>query len=403
MIADTVGPAARVGVAGAIHQRRELAAALSAHGADTLVPPSGEWAIAAERGGRAGRALRRQRCRPSLAQRGQRSIARARPRRRATWLRSPVQRRRLFVVAAVVELWGVHRQLGTRARRARADSAAACVDVGRTHAPSTRPTAISRRSAASSARRRIGRRHRDAQRRRFPTTRISRRSARAMTRCIVDGLAEHAARVFDALEQAHGLIERQRRGARAARAAGRRRRRSTTSRSRRASTRSDRVAVPRRRASNSGRAEDSDNEVEHDDVARSARRDDRRRRCCSLALLFIWGVRPYQTTRLPTRATSSRPSARRWRASARRSRRRGRTRELQHVADSAMRAMRPRLFEGKDDVMASAELASYVGDVARKARVSGSRTPARGRRAGRRRRSHACASRFAPNPICSAR
>jgi hypothetical protein len=43
--------------------------------------------------------------------------------------------------------------------------------------------------------------------------------------------------------------------------------------------------------------------------------------------------------------------------------------QLQHIADSAMRAMRPRLFEGKDDVMASAELASYVGDVARRARV----------------------------------
>ena len=34
-----------------------------------------------------------------------------------------------------------------------------------------------------------------------------------------------------------------------------------------------------------------------------------------------------------------------------------------------MRAMRPRLFEGKDDVMASAELASYLGDVARTSRV----------------------------------
>jgi hypothetical protein len=43
--------------------------------------------------------------------------------------------------------------------------------------------------------------------------------------------------------------------------------------------------------------------------------------------------------------------------------------QLQHIADSAMRAMRPRLFEGKDDVMASAELASYVGDVAKRARV----------------------------------
>jgi hypothetical protein len=34
-----------------------------------------------------------------------------------------------------------------------------------------------------------------------------------------------------------------------------------------------------------------------------------------------------------------------------------------------MQNTRSRLFEGKDDVMASAELASYLGDVARKTRV----------------------------------
>jgi hypothetical protein len=39
------------------------------------------------------------------------------------------------------------------------------------------------------------------------------------------------------------------------------------------------------------------------------------------------------------------------------------------LTDSAMRAARPRLFEGKDDVMASAELASYLGEVARRTRV----------------------------------
>jgi hypothetical protein len=42
---------------------------------------------------------------------------------------------------------------------------------------------------------------------------------------------------------------------------------------------------------------------------------------------------------------------------------------MQHVADSVMRAMRPRLFEGKDDVMASSELSSYLGDVAERSRV----------------------------------
>ena len=43
--------------------------------------------------------------------------------------------------------------------------------------------------------------------------------------------------------------------------------------------------------------------------------------------------------------------------------------QLQHIADSAMRAMAPRLFTGRDDVMASAELVTYLGDLARQSRV----------------------------------
>ena len=42
---------------------------------------------------------------------------------------------------------------------------------------------------------------------------------------------------------------------------------------------------------------------------------------------------------------------------------------LRQTADSAMRALKPRLFEGRDDVAASAELVSYLGDVARSNRV----------------------------------
>ena len=38
---------------------------------------------------------------------------------------------------------------------------------------------------------------------------------------------------------------------------------------------------------------------------------------------------------------------------------------MQHIADSAMQAMAPRLFAGRDDVMASAQVASYLGEVAR--------------------------------------
>jgi hypothetical protein len=43
--------------------------------------------------------------------------------------------------------------------------------------------------------------------------------------------------------------------------------------------------------------------------------------------------------------------------------------QLRQKADSAMHAVTPRLFQGRDDVMASAELASYLGDVARENRV----------------------------------
>ena len=38
---------------------------------------------------------------------------------------------------------------------------------------------------------------------------------------------------------------------------------------------------------------------------------------------------------------------------------------LQQMTDSVLHVMEPRLFEGSDDVMASSELAAYVGDVAR--------------------------------------
>ena len=85
-------------------------------------------------------------------------------------------------------------------------------------------------------------------------------------------------------------------------------------------------------------------------------------------LLYIWAVRPYQTALSETRdqLATERATLARERAAIATARENP---QLQHVADSAMRVMRPRLFEGKDDVMASAELASYLGDVAHKSRV----------------------------------
>jgi hypothetical protein len=86
------------------------------------------------------------------------------------------------------------------------------------------------------------------------------------------------------------------------------------------------------------------------------------------ALVYVWGVRPYQAALSDARdqLSTERATLARERTAIITARRNP---QLQHIADSAMRVMRPRLFEGKDDVMASAELASYLGDVAQRARV----------------------------------
>jgi hypothetical protein len=85
-------------------------------------------------------------------------------------------------------------------------------------------------------------------------------------------------------------------------------------------------------------------------------------------LLFIWAVRPYQNSLSDARdqLATERQTLAREKAAITTARQNP---ELQHVADSAMKVMKPRLFEGKDDVMASAELAAYIGDLARGARV----------------------------------
>jgi hypothetical protein len=85
-------------------------------------------------------------------------------------------------------------------------------------------------------------------------------------------------------------------------------------------------------------------------------------------LIYIWGVRPYQSRLSDARdqLATERATLARERAAILTARKNP---QMQHIADSAMRVMRPRLFEGKDDVMASAELASYLGDVAQRARV----------------------------------
>lgn len=85
-------------------------------------------------------------------------------------------------------------------------------------------------------------------------------------------------------------------------------------------------------------------------------------------LLFIYGIRPYRNALTDARdqLAIERQALAREKAAIATARQNP---QLQHIADSAMHAMEPRLFEGKDDVMASAELAAYIGDLARGSRV----------------------------------
>ena len=86
------------------------------------------------------------------------------------------------------------------------------------------------------------------------------------------------------------------------------------------------------------------------------------------ALVFIYGVRPYQAAMAATRdeLETARLALSREKAvvAARPTAPGG-----QQSADSALTMVEPRLFEGRDDAIASAQLAAYLGSVARRSRV----------------------------------
>ncbi len=82
------------------------------------------------------------------------------------------------------------------------------------------------------------------------------------------------------------------------------------------------------------------------------------------ALFFIWGVKPFRSSLEESRDFLSveRAALARERAAVTAAQRNP---GMQALADSLMRAMSPRLFAGRDDVMATAELVSHLGAVAR--------------------------------------
>jgi hypothetical protein len=83
------------------------------------------------------------------------------------------------------------------------------------------------------------------------------------------------------------------------------------------------------------------------------------------AFAFIWGVKPVLASFNRTRDQifEQRQVLAQEKAAVAAAQRNP---DLQRIADSAMRAMAPRLFEGRDDVMASAELVSHINNVAQR-------------------------------------
>ena len=86
------------------------------------------------------------------------------------------------------------------------------------------------------------------------------------------------------------------------------------------------------------------------------------------SLFFVFGVKPYVAALSDAKQQLfvERETLARERAAIDAAQRNP---QLRQKADSAMRVVGPRLFQGRDDVMASADLASYLGDIARANRV----------------------------------
>ena len=203
MIADAIGSSGRAGVVGAAQQRRELASALGALGV-TTTSPTGEWSSAAERNDVLAAHFAGSDVGPVL--RSEDNVASNRARTRKATMITFAATAALLVAAAMIELWGVHHQLDlVRQQRAQLRPALASTLIGRTTVEATyrhlaalsdieRSTpqwaaVITTLSQSIPA---------DA----YLTAIRSRNDS-----LIVDGLAEHAARVFDALEKTPGFTD----------------------------------------------------------------------------------------------------------------------------------------------------------------------------------------------------
>ncbi|MEP6493506.1 MAG: PilN domain-containing protein [bacterium] len=203
MIIDTVGPVARIGVAGSVQQRKELSGALASLGV-TPLSPVGEWSAAAERADLLAAQFAGSEVGPVLRTDDAVMLARDRARKH-TWMIAGATAA-LFVIAAMIELWGVHHQLDLiRAERARIRPQIASTLIGRTTVDAAYGhlatlNAVERASPHWSAV------VADLTESVPDDAHLIAIRAREDS-LIVDGLASHAARVFDAVEKTNGLAD----------------------------------------------------------------------------------------------------------------------------------------------------------------------------------------------------
>jgi Tfp pilus assembly protein PilN len=203
MIADAIDASARVGVAGAVQPRRELTAALGALGLTTTTP-IGEWSGVAERGELLAAHFAGSEVGPVL--RSEDTVVAQRAQARNATMITFGATAALVVAAAVIELWGVHHQLDlVRQQRAQLRPALSSTLIGRTTVEATYRhlavlNGIERSTPQWAAV--ITTLSKSIPDDAHLTAIRSRNDS-----LIVDGLAEHAARVFDALEKTPGLMD----------------------------------------------------------------------------------------------------------------------------------------------------------------------------------------------------
>jgi Tfp pilus assembly protein PilN len=203
VLVDAVGTKARIGIIGLPGRRRELAAALGALG---LAPATatGEWSAVVDRTGVLAAHFAGDEIGPMFRAEEAMALDRANVRRQAWMIGGAAAA--LVVLAAALELWGVHRQLRlVQAERAKLQPQIATTLVGRTTVEATYRHlstlgAIERASPQWSA---VIAALSDAVPDDAHLTAIRARD----DSLIVDGLAEHAARVFDALERTSLLVD----------------------------------------------------------------------------------------------------------------------------------------------------------------------------------------------------